>query len=116
MPRSARPWPRGSGSVRCIRSIQQTVAGDVADTDLQFVVVQSPTNPWNTLLGGILEIRQRLPFLSSRAGSALASRSSRRPCTGSDLAVTHGGCSRPCCRVPSHFTQGPDLPPDKQGS
>ncbi len=35
--------------------IQQTVAGSVADTDLQFVVVQSPTKPWNTLLGGIVE-------------------------------------------------------------
>ena len=35
--------------------IQQTVAGDVADTDLQFVVVQSPTKPWNTLLGGLIE-------------------------------------------------------------
>ena len=33
--------------------IQQTVAGDVADTDLQFVVVQSPQKPWNTLVGGI---------------------------------------------------------------
>lgn len=37
------------------QKIQQTVAGDVADTDLQFVVVQSPTKPWNTLIGGILE-------------------------------------------------------------
>jgi hypothetical protein len=35
--------------------IQQTVAGSVANTDLQFVVVQSPTKPWNTLLGGLLE-------------------------------------------------------------
>jgi hypothetical protein len=35
--------------------IQQTVAGSVADTDLQFVVVQSPTKPWNTLLGGLVE-------------------------------------------------------------
>jgi hypothetical protein len=35
--------------------IQQTVAGSVANTDLQFVVVQSPTNPWNTLLGGLIE-------------------------------------------------------------
>ena len=35
--------------------IQQTVAGTVANTDLQFVVVQSPTKPWNTLLGGLLE-------------------------------------------------------------
>jgi hypothetical protein len=37
------------------QSIQQTVAGSVADTDLKFVVVQSPTNPWNTLLGGLVE-------------------------------------------------------------
>jgi len=35
--------------------IQQTVAGSVADTDLQFVVIQSPTQPWNTLLGGLIE-------------------------------------------------------------
>jgi len=35
--------------------IQQTVAGGVANTELQFVVVQSPTKPWNTLLGGIIE-------------------------------------------------------------
>ncbi|QJR09261.1 hypothetical protein DSM104443_00298 [Usitatibacter rugosus] len=35
--------------------IQQTVAGSVADTDLQFVVVQSPTKPWNTLLGGLID-------------------------------------------------------------
>lgn len=37
------------------QSIQQTVAGSVANTDLQFIVVQSPTKPWNTLLGGLLE-------------------------------------------------------------
>jgi len=37
------------------QSIQRTVAGSVANTDLQFVVVQSPTNPWNTLLGGMYE-------------------------------------------------------------
>ena len=35
--------------------IQQTVAGSVANTDLQFVVVQSPTKPWNTLVGGLVE-------------------------------------------------------------
>jgi hypothetical protein len=35
--------------------IQQTVAGSVANTDLQFIVVQSPTQPWNTLLGGLIE-------------------------------------------------------------
>jgi hypothetical protein len=37
------------------QSIQQRVAGSVADTDLQFVVVQSPTKPWNTLLGGLID-------------------------------------------------------------
>jgi len=35
--------------------IQQTVAGSVADTDLQFIVSQTPTKPWNTLLGGLLD-------------------------------------------------------------
>ena len=35
--------------------IQQTVAGSVANTDLQFVVVQSPAKPWNALLGGLVE-------------------------------------------------------------
>jgi hypothetical protein len=37
------------------QKIQQTVAGNVANTDLQFVVVQSPVQPWNTLLGGLFE-------------------------------------------------------------
>ncbi len=37
------------------QEIQQTVAGSVANTDLQFVVVQAPTNPWNTLIGGLIE-------------------------------------------------------------
>ena len=37
------------------QSIQQKVAGSVAGTDLDFVVVQSPSNPWNTLLGGLVE-------------------------------------------------------------
>ena len=37
------------------QKIQQTVAGAVANTDLQFVVVQSPKQPWNTLIGGLLE-------------------------------------------------------------
>jgi len=37
------------------QSIQQTVAGSVANTDLQFIVVQSPTKPWNALLGGLVE-------------------------------------------------------------
>jgi hypothetical protein len=35
--------------------IQQEVAGSVANTDLQFLVVQSPAKPWNTLLGGLFE-------------------------------------------------------------
>jgi len=35
--------------------IQQTVAGAIADTDLQFVVSQKPTKPWNMLLGGMIE-------------------------------------------------------------
>jgi len=35
--------------------IQQTVAGSVANTDLQFVVIQSPAKPWNALLGGLVE-------------------------------------------------------------
>jgi hypothetical protein len=37
------------------QSIQQEVAGSVANTDLQFIVIQSPKQPWNTLLGGLLE-------------------------------------------------------------
>jgi len=37
------------------QEIQQTVAGSVANTELQFAVVQSPVGPWNTLLGGLLE-------------------------------------------------------------
>jgi hypothetical protein len=37
------------------QSIQQEVAGSVANTDLQFIVLQAPTQPWNTLLGGLLE-------------------------------------------------------------
>jgi hypothetical protein len=37
------------------QSIQQKVAGSVANTDLQFAVVQEPTQPWNTLLGGLFE-------------------------------------------------------------
>jgi hypothetical protein len=35
--------------------IQEEVAGSVANTDLQFIVIQSPTKPWNTLLGGLFE-------------------------------------------------------------
>jgi hypothetical protein len=38
------------------QEIQQTVAGRVSGTDIQFVVMQSPQKPWNTLLGGLLEI------------------------------------------------------------
>ena len=37
------------------QKIQQEVAGSVADTDLQFIVIQSPQKPWNALLGGLLE-------------------------------------------------------------
>ena len=37
------------------QKIQQTVAGSVANTDLQFIVVQTPTKPWNTLIGGLFE-------------------------------------------------------------
>ncbi len=37
------------------QSIQQEVAGSVANTDLQFIVLQSPQQPWNTLLGGLFE-------------------------------------------------------------
>jgi hypothetical protein len=31
--------------------IQETVAGNVDSTTLQFVVIQSPEKPWNTLIG-----------------------------------------------------------------
>jgi len=37
------------------QNIQQEVAGSVANTDLQFIVIQSPREPWNTLLGGLFE-------------------------------------------------------------
>ncbi len=37
------------------QKIQQAVAGSVANTDLQFIVIQSPAKPWNTLLGGLLD-------------------------------------------------------------
>ena len=33
------------------QDIQEMVAGDVADTNLQFIVIQSPQKPWNALLG-----------------------------------------------------------------
>ena len=37
------------------QAIQQKVAGSVANTDLQFAVIQSPAQPWNTLFGGLYE-------------------------------------------------------------
>ena len=43
--------------------IQQEVAGSVANTDLQFVVVQSPMKPWNTLVGGLVECGKEFVFL-----------------------------------------------------
>jgi len=41
------------------QKIQQTVAGNVANTDLQFVVLQSPVQPWNTLIGGLYEFGKK---------------------------------------------------------
>jgi len=38
------------------QKIQQVVSGSIANTNLQFSVVQSPAKPWNTLLGGLLEL------------------------------------------------------------
>lgn len=43
--------------------IQQDVAGSVADTDVQFIVIQSAANPWNTLVGGLLEFDRRFGIL-----------------------------------------------------
>jgi len=43
--------------------IQQEVAGDVAGTDLQFVVIQSPVKPWNTLVGGLVEFGRNFGFI-----------------------------------------------------
>jgi len=43
--------------------IQQEVAGSVANTDLQFIVVQSPMKPWNTLVGGLVECGKEFVFL-----------------------------------------------------
>jgi hypothetical protein len=37
------------------QDIQQEIAGSVANTDLQFIVVQSPRQPWSTLIGGLWE-------------------------------------------------------------
>ena len=68
------------------QSIQQTVAGSVANTNLQFVVVQSPTKPWNTLLGGLLEFGKESAMFSSRGASARAGRSWRQLFTASDHA------------------------------
>ena len=45
------------------QSIQQEVAGSVANTDLQFVVLQSPVQPWNTLIGGLVEFGKDFVFL-----------------------------------------------------
>ena len=50
-----RPWALVIWTGAMYQRIQQTVAGSVANTDLQFVVVQSPTKPWNALLGGLVE-------------------------------------------------------------
>jgi hypothetical protein len=52
---SDRTWARRCGQGAMHQKIQQEVAGSVADTDLQFIVIQSPQKPWNTLLGGLLE-------------------------------------------------------------
>ena len=41
------------------QTIQQEVAGSVADTELQFIVVQSPAQPWNALLGGLFEFGEK---------------------------------------------------------
>jgi hypothetical protein len=43
--------------------IQQEVAGTVASTDLQFVVIQSAAKPWNTLVGGLLDIEKKFSIL-----------------------------------------------------
>ena len=37
------------------QSIQEEVAGSVANTDLQFTIIQSAAKPWNALLGGLFE-------------------------------------------------------------
>jgi hypothetical protein len=41
------------------QKIQQTVSGSIANTDLQFIVDQSPTKPWNMLLGGLIEFGKK---------------------------------------------------------
>ena len=38
------------------QKIQQEVAGSVADTELEFIVTQEPSKPWNMLIGGVGEI------------------------------------------------------------
>jgi hypothetical protein len=45
------------------QKIQQAVAGTVSGTDLQFVVIQSAAMPWNTLVGGLLDIDKRFGLL-----------------------------------------------------
>ena len=45
------------------QKIQQEVAGDVDNTNLQFVVIQSPTNPWNALIGGLVEFGKDFSIL-----------------------------------------------------
>lgn len=41
------------------QEIQQAVSGSIADTDLQFIVLQSPAKPWNTLLGGLIDFGKK---------------------------------------------------------
>ena len=43
--------------------IQEEVAGNVANTDLEFVVIQNAANPWNTLLGGLMEFERHWGIL-----------------------------------------------------
>lgn len=42
------------------QKIQQKVAGSVANTDLEFIVTQEPSKPWNMLIGGVGEIGRNL--------------------------------------------------------
>ena len=37
------------------QNIQQRSRAPLPSTDLQFIVLQSPKQPWNTLLGGLIE-------------------------------------------------------------
>lgn len=50
------------------QEIQQVVAGRVEGTQLQFVVEQSPVQPWNTLLGGLLEFGERGNYVLVEGG------------------------------------------------